>query len=579
MAREKYSGGRGAPSREEVRAELDEILSGSVFEHAGRAREFLRFVVEETLAGRGDRLKGFTIAVDVFARAADFDAQSDPLVRVEAGRLRRRLMEHYEGDGRDSPLRIALPRGCYVPQFSHAPGAAPKLAPPVPHRRLRPALMAGAILGLAALLIGVARFDAASSPGSSAPPPVQRLVAAAGTTGPTLLVLPFSNLSDDRDLDYFAFGMTEEVIVRLGSFNLVVLAETPQVDKRAGDPDLESLRAKFKANYLLTGSVRHAGGEIRVGARLLDAASGALLWADAFDAQLEVEHLLAIEERVAEQVASAIGVPYGPLFVNEITRTGGKPAEHLDTYDCVLRFYYYTVAPDPARHADALGCFQRAVIREPRFAEAWAGLSLIFIAEHANGYNPQPGDPVERAREAARKALELDGNSRLANRAMLNVRFAMRDFEGLDTAASRMIELSPNDPSMLGFAGMLLAFGGQRDRGIALVDRALMLSADPPAWFYLPRTFCAIERHDYDAALAYAQRMDAPSWFTAPMMVAASAGLAGHEDVAHRSAARLLELYPGFPAAARTELAKWYLDDELIETTVRGLRAAGLEIP
>jgi adenylate cyclase len=575
MANENDGVERLQPTDAEIRAELAQMLAGGAFEHAGRAREFLRFVVEETLAGRDDRLKGFTIAVDVFGRGQDFDAQSDPLVRVEAGRLRRRLMEHYQGAGRTSALRIDLPRGSYVPRFSYAPAAAPAVPAPAA-RRLRPALLAVALLAFVALWVAFQR-DTFAPPGPSAA--AARAGAAADFAGPTLLVLPFANLSDDRDLDYFAYGMTEEVIVRLGSFNLLVLADTRRLGVADDDPDLESLRSKFKADYVLTGSVRHAGGDVRVSARLVDAGSGAQLWTAAFDAHLDVEQLLAIQERLAEQVAATIGVPYGPLFAREIARRGNRSAEHLDTYDCVLRFYYYAAAPDPVRHADAARCFQRAVAREPQFADAWAGLSLIHLAEHAYGYNRQPGDPIERALEAARKALDIDGDSRLANRAMLNVRFAMRDFEGLDKAVARMLELAPNDPSMLGLGGTLLAFGGQRDRGIALVDRALALSPDPPSWFHLPYVFRDLERHDYDQALERALKMDAPSWFTVPMMVAACAGLSGRDDIARRSAARLLELYPDFPPNARAELAKWYLDAALIETTVKGLRAAGLEIP
>src|SRR5881409_3523748 len=101
------------PTNDEVVAALDRVLGSEVFEAAGRAREFLTFIVQETLAGRGDRLKGYSIAVQVFERPADFDAQTDPLVRVEAGRLRRRLAEYYQSQGRDDAVRIELPRGGY----------------------------------------------------------------------------------------------------------------------------------------------------------------------------------------------------------------------------------------------------------------------------------------------------------------------------------------------------------------------------------------------------------------------------------------------------------------------------------
>src|SRR5690606_27579458 len=124
MANEASTGADGAnanrPARDEVAAELRRILSSRCFEQAGRASEFLRYVVEQSLAGNADRLKGYTIAVEVFDKPADFDAQSDPLVRVEAGRLRRRLAEYYADEGAANPVRISLPRGRYAPEFALA---------------------------------------------------------------------------------------------------------------------------------------------------------------------------------------------------------------------------------------------------------------------------------------------------------------------------------------------------------------------------------------------------------------------------------------------------------------------------
>ena len=115
-----FDNGRSKPSTSEVRAALERILASRCFQQAGRASDFLRYVVEQTLAGGGQRLKGYTIGVEVFGRPADFDAQSDALVRVEAGRLRRRLVEYYAGEGVADAVRIELPRGTYAAEYRFA---------------------------------------------------------------------------------------------------------------------------------------------------------------------------------------------------------------------------------------------------------------------------------------------------------------------------------------------------------------------------------------------------------------------------------------------------------------------------
>src|SRR5512138_3831696 len=147
------------PTQEEAVAALNRVLGSEVFEAAGRAREFLTFIVHETLAGRGDRLKGYSIAVQVFERPADFDAQTDPLVRVEAGRLRRRLAEYYQSQGRDDAVRIELPRGGYTPVFVwHSPDASPAVEPqasgPAPRARTPWWPVAAALLVLIGLGVG-----------------------------------------------------------------------------------------------------------------------------------------------------------------------------------------------------------------------------------------------------------------------------------------------------------------------------------------------------------------------------------------------------------------------------------------
>jgi adenylate cyclase len=576
------------PDDAEIKAELARILGSRCFSQAARSSEFLRFVVEQTLAGNGARLKGYTIALEVFGRPEDFDAQSDPLVRVEAGRLRRRLMEYYVLEGQTNPLRIELPLGGYAAAFRYAPAAETKTAATRPIGRPAAVLrwrQLGIITGFAIVAALVAAtvllWNGTTELGPVAEPSDARAdTILAMPTGPRILVLPFENISGDRTLDYFADGVTEEIMLRLGDSDLFVIAsQTTWYYRNAGVRD-ESLITETDARYVLTGSVRHMPDRVRITARLVHAATSEQLWTEAYDEQLSVAILLSIQERIARQVVETIAVPYGPIFEQELARAARKQPEHLDTYDCVLKYYAYRRTIEPALHLETAACFQRAVAREPGFADAWAGLALMYLDEHAFGYSAQPAavDALDRAQEAARTAMDIDGEDYLANLALARVRFFAGDFAGFARSADRVLELDPNNAEALALIGTLLAVSGVSERALPLVDKALALSPRPPGLYYVARAVTDIRAGRSDEALAWALRIDSPNWFIAPMIVTAAAGLAGRDEVAQRSLARLLELYPAFPQYAREELAKWQPDDELLDALLRGLRAAGLEI-
>jgi TolB-like protein len=579
------------PTPDEVRTELARILGSQCFAQAARSSDFLRYVVERSLAGEAERLKGYTIAIEVFKRPASFDAQSDPAVRVEAGRLRRRLLEYYVAEGYENPLRIDLPRGRYAPEFSYAarthdaratPAASARAEPPATPparlgsrwRRLRTLVVLGVIAVLATLVI----VERADKRGARQAPAEDRALAL--PSGPRIVVLPFENLSGDTHLDYFADGFTEEIMLRLGAFNLFVIASQATSNSRGAAQPSNAETSEIDAPYLLTGSVRAASERVRISARLVDRATGGQLWTSAYDEDLTVETLLAIQEKIATEVARAISVPYGPIFDRELARAARKPAEHLDTYDCVLKYYAYRRALDPAAHTDTLACFRSAVTREPRFADAWGGLALLYLDEYAFGYDPQDDlhGPLDRAHEAARTGLDIDGDNYFANLALARVRFFKGDLKGFARSADKVLTLQPNNSEALAMIGTLFAVSGSPARGEPLAAKALALAPHPPPNYYIARALLDLRAGRADDSLSEALRVDAPSWFISPLLVAASAGLAGRTDVAARAVARLLELYPTFPQVGRAELSKWQIDPPLRTQLEQGLRKAGIEI-
>ena len=571
------------PSAAQIEAELARVLGSAVFAQAGRATEFLRFVVEETLAGRADRLKGYTVAVKVFGRPPEFDAQSDPLVRVEAGRLRRRLIEYYHHEGRDDAVRIALPKNGYVPTFTVVPVAVAPSASSA-RRARRKALLRGAVLGgclatLAAVVAWVTWNRAPATVPATATAPARARAGPVSALGPRLLVLPLANLSGDASLDAVAAGTTEEIIRALVSFNIFATAST--AGRTLESTQLAALRSEFDVGYVLTGSIRSANSDLRVAVRLLDTEVGTQLWTRAFDERFERAELLATEDRIGATIAQILSSPFGPVYGHEIARTTGRPARDLDPYECLLQFYEYARYFDPAGHALSLRCMQNAVKAEPRFAPAWSSLGVLYLHEHLFGYSPQPdraGPPLERALEAVRTSLEIDGSGRVAVSTLAAIRLAAGGRDDFYAAVERSLGAKPAHPATSMLIGYLLIQSGDWQRGAPLIDAALPLTTNPPGWVYVGYAFRYLETHDYDKALDWSLRSDAPNWFMTALTVTASAALAGRADIAQRERMRLLELYPDFETAGRARLAKWNLNPTLLETLLDGLKLAGLEI-
>ena len=567
------------PGAAEVRAELERILRSRCFQQAVRASHFLRFVVEQTLAGAGQRLKGYTIGVEVFGRPADFDAQSDALVRVEAGRLRRRMVEYYAGEGAENPVRIELPRGSYAVEWrcahnetkrgaapvDFAPAAVPPESGSRRWRRLSAMLMlllvaAGGVIAWQqwALLEAGRALDVLGEP--------QR------TEWPRIVVVPFENLSAEPVLDTLAASVTEEVMLRLDGLDLFVVASQARwYGPSQGEGGLDTGAA---GGYVLTGSVRGSDAQARITVRLIEADTGAQLWSAAYDEPLAIEQLPALQEQVARDVA-AIAAPYGPIFEAELARAR-RSAHTPELRDCLVNYYDYRRRIDAATHKEALLCFQSVSARKPRVAQVWAGLAMLYLDEYAFRFS-RGDEPLAAARQAAAKALALDRNDFLGNLALTRIQFFDGDpaFRG---SIQRTLTLRPDSAEALAQGGILLTITGDSATGLPLVERARALSKSPPGLYNLAYAVTYLREGKFDEALASALKIDAPNWVVAQGVLAAAAALSGRDDIARVAAKRVLELHPTFESEGLDDIARWHFDELYYDVFVEGLRAAGLAL-
>jgi adenylate cyclase len=566
------------PSVTDVRAQLDRILASRCFQQAGRASHFLRFVVEQTLAGGSGRLKGYTIGVEVFGRPPDFDAQSDALVRVEAGRLRRRLVEYYASEGAADPVRIELPRGSYAVEYSFSqpvadtvPAVASAAAEAKPTAAPAPWRSAAAVLAMLLVVAGgVIAWQRMAL--QAVQQSLEALDEPQRTEWPRIVVVPFENLGADAALDVIAASMTEEIMLRLDELDLFVVASQASW---YGPSHEKPFNATAAGGYLLTGSVRGTPDRARITVRLIEAGSGTQLWTAAYDESLVVEQLPVLQEQVARDVA-AIAAPYGPIFEAELGRAR-RSVQAPKLRDCVVTYYDYRRHKEPDVYRNALLCFRTVSARQPDVAQVWSGLAMLSIDNFAATFGRGDDDELVVGRDATEKALMLDPTDFLGNLALTRVQF----FEGdpaFRQSIDRTIALRPSSSQALAQGGFLLTLRGDAAHGLPLVQKARDLSPTPPPLYHLAYAVAYLRERRFPEALASALRVDAENWVVAQAIVAAAAAHSGREEIAAKAARRILALYPEFEAEALANFERWRFDAKYHEVLVSGLKGAGLAL-
>jgi TolB-like protein len=287
------------PSREEATAQLERVLASDLFATATRLSRFLRFVGERSLAGESERLKEYVIGVEVFDRDERYDPRVDSIVRVEAGRLRTKLEQYYNGPGREDGIVIRLQKGTYAPSFELRPAdvevpraqaGEPPSQSASPARLVRsPAFYLGAA-GAMALAIAVALI--VPRLWSSAPP------------ANAVAVLPFEPSTASTDDTLTALRLTEGVtaeLVRTGRFAVVPSRDARE---RGSEGSAESIARRLQASWLLEARVTDGGGTLRVEARMMNPAKNRKLWVDSFDGS--AENLDDLSRRIGASAATAL---------------------------------------------------------------------------------------------------------------------------------------------------------------------------------------------------------------------------------------------------------------------------------
>jgi TolB-like protein len=225
----------------------------------------------------------------------------------------------------------------------------------------------------------------------------------AATIEPKIVVLPFTNLSEDPSRRFFSDGLSEDISSKLSSFpGLTIVPASLTHDLAGSDP--VTIGRDLNADYVISGSVRQSGDEVRITGRLIDARGGHQVWSESYDRELTAANLFSLQADVAQRVVATIGDPSGVLNRVGFEALRDRPTDNLQAYECVLRGYAYLRIHDDQSHALARDCMERAVKLDPDYAEAWAHLAYLYREEFQHNRNLRP-DPLDRADRAAQQAL------------------------------------------------------------------------------------------------------------------------------------------------------------------------------
>jgi adenylate cyclase len=490
-----------ACSADEIRIELEAILDSAEFVGSPRDRDFLRYVIEEALAGRGERLKAFSIATEVFGRDARFDPETDPVVRTTAARVRRALERYYLLTNCNSGILIEVPKGGYEPVFlrvaSERTEAVSDSASAIVRVR-RVAMLVG-VPALAIAIFALAFYAASQTP------PVEPGSAVVQTSPPRIMVA-LSTIGGGQDRDApaqaTAADLTDQIIGQLSKFREFQVIG-PELITQARSPVETPIQQRLGVAYVLAGGVLATESRVRLTARLVETVNGGVIWAHAYDKPTVEADLVAARSAIAREVVIALGQPYGIIFRAEQMRLGGvsDPA----SYSCTSQYYRYRAARSALWHRSLRDCLESAVARLSSNPVAWGTLAVLYVDEARFAYNRKGGatTALDRAKEAAQNALRLDPDDTRALEALMLTLGVAGDHDGSLRMGERAVALNPNDTELSAELGQRMCMAGEPDRGSALIRQALELNPAHAGFYNGSLSFCAYVLGDFEAAVGY----------------------------------------------------------------------------
>ncbi len=506
----------------EVRTHLERVLRSAHFDGSTRSREFLRYVVEEVLAGRGGYLKQAAIAVEVFGRQPDFDAVIDPIVRVQAGRLRRSLERYYLLSGDSDSLRIELPKGSYAPVFTE----------------------------------------------TSDMPAQSSVRGNRAQDWPTVVVFPVTSQAG-RDTAA-ATQLREELTAELCRYGIVHVA-------RERDATGTALYPQDSARFELHGIALEGHAFPVFAARLVDCATGQQIWADEFHTEARAGCWSGNAAEIGRVIAARIGSEHGVIARLLAGEQAARGFPAGDNFAAIARSQHFMFSHQVGALVPAIESLQQLTSRAPEIELGWTSLARLYLINHTYELSSM-FTPVEIAIGCANQSVLIEPASARTRCLMATALLVKGELAAARREVEHALRLNSDSLAHREVIGWLLALTGDWDNGVPLMRDASMRNPYCQPCVSHGLWADAMRRRDFETAYSAALEYRDPNFFWRDLMFAATLGQLGRLEEAAASALELTRGKPQFHHRGRRLIAHFIKSDELRAIIVDGLQKAGVAV-
>ncbi len=560
------------PTKEEIREELGRVCESEEFSGSARLRDFLNFIVEKSLNGEEDQIKGYTIGIEVFEKPENFNPDIDSSVRVEASRLRKALKLYYHSKGKNNPVEIRIPKGAYKPSFSYS------LTEEMHDAANKPSASSKIAYGIIALFCIAAAFAAWFAYEHHAAEHIE----GDHPYVPVVAVLPFES-SGSREAAEVAESMTLSLTDNLLKFSEIEIhnihAET-NLENWSGNS--AEIVEDSDASYLIEGFIENNGDTFDVTIRVLDAPRSNYIWTHKKSHETLPDDINDLIENTSSDVAAQVASPYGVVMNYELDKRYTDRSKAYLPYKCVLNFYTYANNKSQDGHTQVTKCLQDTLEKFPDHAESWAYLSWMY--GDIKRYNFKPAESLngqdlkELVMETARQAVKISPNKARTQQYFSTAAEFNGDTELMKRHIRLALSLNPNDTEVLAEAAWRYGLAGDWELARRYAEKAIELNPGHPRWYHGILYIYYFRAGNYSEALLNARKTYQPDNLNTSLALCSSYAALKRTKEAREIAQHIRTKFPEFIENPKEMLEVWKTSPVFYEKLVIALELAGLEI-